>query len=180
MAKKRGGSRRSSRTRGRSHSRPSEVQYDGRLSRTVTVVVPLPVTRRVRSVSYTYPNQIIRSNRVIRRPLRPLPVRYAMRRVRVVLPHHLPVVRGSYVSIDRYGRLNTHSRRQLEKILIMENNRRRYLEGKRRHRSGRDGQLESPGSTHLGIVAEAVRRNLSPEAIQDAAMVARALAKPRR
>jgi hypothetical protein len=170
MARRRGGTRRYSRARTRRSGVPvSEIRP------TITVTVPVPVNVRARTVSYTYPQQIQRSRRVVRRQLSPLQTRYVMRRVRVVLPRHLPVVRGSYVSIDRNGRLNNHSRRQLEALLAVENNRRRYRERKWRGRKARNGQLESAGSTHAGLVAEAVRRGLSAETIQDAAMVARAL-----
>lgn len=124
-------------------------------------------------MSYAYPSQIQRSRRVSRKQLRPLPVRYRLARVAVRVPRTLPLVKNSYVSLDRYGRLTRHSRRQLVAAMATENNRRRYLEGKRRHRRANHGQLDSPLRDRLGIVAEAHRRGMSIEAIADAALVAR-------
>lgn len=141
---------------------------------TVVVRVPLPVTLRVRRVSYAYPTPRQRFRRSIRVPLVVPRERYLMRRVAVRLPAVLPVVPGSYVS-TRPGRLTIHSRRQFRRLMEREFNRPRERERKGRRRQGRNGQLESVRSDRLGIVAEAVRRGLSAAGVADAAMVSRAL-----
>lgn len=138
------------------------------------VTVPLPVTLRVRRVSYAYPIQRQRMRRSIRVALAPLRTRYELRRVAVRMPRRLPALAGSYVSV-RPGRLTIHSKRQLRRLMEFEYNRYRESERKGRRRKGRNGQLESIRRDRLGIVAEAVRRGMSASSIADAAMVSRAL-----
>lgn len=98
-----------------------------------------------------------------------------MTRVHVRIPHHLPIVPASYVTIDRKRRLNIHSKRRTLSKLLTESNVRRYNERKGRKRQARNGQLESINSDRLGIVAEAHHRNLNVNRIADAALVSRAL-----
>lgn len=167
MARKRRGSRAS---RSRDHR---TRQIDRRLT-ALTVTIPVPVTHQVRTVHYTYPLQLQRQRRVIRTVLRTLPIRYTMRKVTILVPQHLPHLAASYVSL-RPGQRNIHSHRQTAALLSTEQNRRRYVERKTKRRKARNGQLESPGSTRLGLVAEAVRRGLPPETIADAALVARGI-----
>lgn len=169
MARVRGAQRRS-RVRSRDHRERSRARQVTALS----VTVPVPVTSVVRTVRYSYPLSIQRQRRVVRTTLRTLPVIYRMQRVRVIIPRHLPLVGASYVSVVN-GRKTIHSRRQTIALLQQENNRRRYLEGKHKRRSARNGQLESFDRDRLGIVAEAARRGLSPEKIADAALVSRGL-----
>lgn len=182
----------------------SHIKYDRAFSRevrnyrrprtrTIAVTVPYPVSRPlVRTVNYTYPLQRQHVKKTIRIPLAvvhtqsvqrprstPSWTGYKMRRIRVTVPAHLPLVRGSYVSteLDRSGkpRLSIHSARRLERVMQRENNRRRYQENKSNHRKYRNGQLDSVKGDKLGMIANAVLRGYSPRVIADTAMVSRAL-----
>lgn len=164
-------------------------------TRTIAVTVPYPVSRPlVRTVNYTYPLQRQLVKRTIRVPLvakviahgsksRPAVTPgwtgYRMRRIKIQVPAHLPLVKGSYVSteLDRRGqpRLSIHSARRLERLMHRENNRRRYQENKSNHRKYRNGQLDSVRGDKLGMIAHAVLRGYSPRVIADTAMVSRAL-----
>lgn len=146
----------------------------------VKVYLPRPVARMARREVYTYPypRQLQKRRHVIRMSLlgslgssraEMVPVK-----VRIRVPRYLPLVRGSYVSLGR-GRLNIHSYHQLRRLYELEKNRRRYSEGKGNRRKARYGQLDSPGSTRFGSVAEAQRRGLSIDRIADHALVARAI-----
>lgn len=159
-------------------ARPTVVRYV-KPARTITVRVPLPVSMpRARTVSYPYPSQRQLNNRVIRIPLLPPRQRFVVRQVKVRLPHFLPALGGSYVSVVP-GRLNIHSRRQTKRLLEREFNRRRYEEHKTRSRKARHGQLESVRKDRFGILAEAARRGLGARAMADAALVSRALERRR-
>lgn len=175
MARRRGGTRR---YRGRARTRPYGTSVNGP---PIEVTIPVPVNARFRTVEYRYPEQIQRARRVVRRSLRTLPVRYVLRTVRVLgTPRIPPSVRGSYVTLDRYGRLNIHSRKQWKGVMVTELDRRRYLEGKKNYKKHSHGQLDSRGADYLGIVAAAHKMGLSNERIMDAAMVARSLRYGRR
>lgn len=142
----------------------------------VPVYVPRPMAYKVRREIYSYrkPFQRQMVSRVVRRELKRKSVPYTLVKVKVRIPRHLPLVKRSYVSVDR-NRINIYSARQVERLLDREFNRRRYSEHKRRRRRASDGQLESRGADRHGLVAEAVRRGGSVDAVADAAMIARAL-----
>lgn len=157
--------------------RSSADRYSNGLAgavRRVTVVVPMPVGLRPRIAYYKYPMPRQRLRRVIRQPLGRRG-RYALRKVSVVVPRTLPTVRGSYVSVDRYNRLNIHSHRQLRAVLEREYNRARNSEDKRSRRSARNGQLESVRADRAGIIGAASSMGLGAASIADAALVSRAL-----
>lgn len=145
---------------------------------TLEVFLPRPVALRARREIYPYPYPLQKrlKSRVIRHRLwtkGPM----VKAKVRVRLPRKLPLVRGSYVSLDR-GRLNIHSRRQHELLIERrELNRLRKEETKGGRRKARYGQLDSPGATGFGSVAEGYRRGHSVGRIADAALVARAILK---
>lgn len=148
----------------------------------VTTYLPRSVVSQTRReiYPYPYPNQKQKRGRAIRLSLRPARGPYVKATVRIRMPRRLPVARGSYVSLSR-NMLNIHSTNQVERTInAQEFNRRRYSEYKSNHRKGRNGQLDSPGSTHLGIVAHAYRRGHTIDKIGDAAMVARAIANSKR
>lgn len=142
--------------------------------RRVTVVVPMPVGLRPRIAYYKYPSPRQRSRRVIRQPLGRRG-RYVLRKVAVVVPRTLPTVRGSYVSVDRYHRLNIHSHRQLRSVLDREYHRERYSEDKRNRRSARNGQLESVRADRAGIIGAAAAMGVGAAQLADTALVSRAL-----
>jgi hypothetical protein len=145
-----------------------------RNSRIITISVPVPVRQVRRTVNYTYPSPYQSPSRVGRIQLNPH-VRHPLRVVRIRVPKFSPAVPGAYVSLSR-GRLNIHSRKQLQRLLAHgEFNRRRYNEHKTRSRHYRDGQLQSLRSDPYGIVASAYNRGLSARRIADAALYSRAL-----
>lgn len=146
-----------------------------RPGRTIAVTVPYPVSAKLsRTVTYPYPKQIQRTSKVVRVELYPRKQFYRLAKVTVRMPRALPIVRGSYVSIDR-NRLNIHSKRQLRRLLDAEYNRRRYNEHKSNRRKARNGQLDSVRSDRLGMLAEAQQRGWSARRLADVAMVSRAL-----
>ena len=144
----------------------------------VLTYLPRPVALAARRKVYTYPRplQLRRRSRVIRTPLRSRS-NLVRTRVRIAIPSRLPLSLPSYVSLSR-GRLNIHSRKQLERMMQRgELNRRRYQEGKHNRRRARHGQLDSPGATAFGAVGEAYRRGDTISRIADAALGARAVSK---
>lgn len=143
---------------------------------TVYVNVPVPSYLRTRTVSYSYPKQVSRARRVIRRPLLVnRNTRYELRRIAVRVPRHLPLVKPSYVSLSR-GRLTIHSKRQLHALMEKgEFNRERRSERKDRGRKARNGQLDSVVSDRFGILGESLRRGFSAAGLADAALVSRGL-----
>lgn len=146
---------------------------------TVTTFLPRSVANIARREIYPYPipKQIQKRGRVIRLSLRPTRGRYVKTKVRIRVPLHLPLVRGSMVSLDR-NRINIHSHYQLRRALdAQELNRRRYSEYKRNKRKASHGQIDSGGSQRFGAVAHAYRRGASIDQIADAALVARALSR---
>jgi len=163
--------------------------YAGARSRALTLpgpvislrtYLPRSVAQRARRKTYPYPHPVQRSRagRTIRQKLRTrrdlVPVI-----VRVRLPTRLATARPSYVSINR-GRLNIHSRKQLRALMARgELNRRRYAEGKGNKRKARNGQLDSPGATTFGSVAEGTRRGATIGQLADMALAARAVSKNR-
>lgn len=147
----------------------------------VSSMLPRPVAYRARREVYTYPYPMQKRlhGRVIRRALRATSAPLVKARVRIRIPLRLPLARGSYVSLSR-GRLNIHSYRQLRALMAAgEYNRRRYDERKTHRRKARHGQLDSPGATAFGSVAEAYRRGAGVRQISDAALVARAILQGR-
>lgn len=148
---------------------------------TVVGYLPRPVARRARREVYPYPLPLQKRlrSRVIRRSLRRSSAPLVRAKVRIKVPHRLPLSRGSYVSLSR-GRLNVHSYRQYKAALAAgELNRRRYDERKGHRRKARYGQLDSPGALAFGSVAESYRRGQSVSRIADAALIARAILKGR-
>jgi len=147
----------------------------------VRVSLPVSVARRARNViyPYPYPQQKQRLRHALRLALVPRRTRYVPTKVRIRLPPTLPVVRGSYVSIDRRNRLVIHSRRQTARLLDREYNRRRYQETKTRNRRARHGQLDSVRSDPHGIIARSVATRGGIRSIADAALVSRALERMR-
>lgn len=145
----------------------------------VTVRLPVPVSMahlaRTEIYSYPYPSIRERLTKVIRKRLARPRGKFKMVRVRVRLPRRLPLVPGSYVSLDR-DRLNIHSKRQREAAELRERNRARYEEGKFNRRKARNGQLASRHSTRFGSLAEASRRGFSADGLGDVALGVRALA----
>lgn len=147
----------------------------------VDVLMPRSLAARTRREIYPYPfpEQRQLPSRVIRQRLSAPREPVVRTRVRIRLPRHLPLVRGSYVSI-RKGVLNVHSSRQLAAAVSRgELNRRRYQERKRHRRRAHHGQLDSPGAGRFGLVGLASRRGRSVGRIADAALVARALGRRR-
>lgn len=143
----------------------------------ITTYVPRPVAQRVRReiYPYPYPNQKQKRGRAIRLALAPTRGPYVKATVRIRMPRRLPIVRGSYVSVTP-KLVTIHSRNQVERLEnAQERNRRRYTERKGFHRKGRYGQLDSPGSRRLGIVAKVAQRGGSVDQIADAALAARAM-----
>lgn len=148
----------------------------------VTTYLPRPVAIKARREIYPYPYPAQRQlkGRVIREPLRSSRHRLIKTTIRIRLPRQLPVVRGSYVSLAD-GRLNIHSKYQLERMFnAQELNRRRYSEYKRNKRKASHGQLDSRGSQRFGSVAHAYRQGASIDKIADAALGARAVSQNRR
>lgn len=148
---------------------------------TVNTYLPRPVAIKARReiYPYPYPKQRQKRGRVLRIPLRETHRDMVPVKVRIRLPRHLPLVRGSYVSLSR-ARLNIHSYNQVKGLIhAQEFNRRRYSEFKRHRRKGAHGQLDSRGSERFGSVAFAYRKGASIDQIADAALVARALGKGR-
>lgn len=145
---------------------------------TVTLPLPLSVSRKVRRVVYPYPIPAQRrlKGRTLRSDLTTRRERYVDTPVRILMPNRLPLALGSYVSLSRNS-LNIHSRNQLRRSLEKkrEYNRKRRYEKKGHHRKARNGQLDSKGSTSFGSVAHAYRRGDSIDRIADAALGARAI-----
>lgn len=146
---------------------------------TLSVKVYLPrsvaLAARREVYPYPYPMPLQKKRRVIRIPLRLPRERMVLTKVRIRLPRRVPVAAGSYVSLSR-GRLNIHSQNQLRRLYANgELNRRRYQERKSHRRMARYNQLNSPGATRSGGVAEAARRGLSIDRIADHALASRAL-----
>lgn len=168
-------SRRSRANNSSPRARQSAARLTRNNSRLISVRVPLPVTLRVRKVSYTYPLQRSRARRTIPVAIRPLRnTRYVTRSVSVRIPNRLPHIPASYVSVRR-GALRIHSARQTRKILDREFNRRRYMEWKRRRRQAKDGQLESVRRDRHGILGAAEARGYSASRMAEAALIVRAL-----
>lgn len=144
------------------------------------VYLPSSVSKIVRRevYPYPYPSQRQLRGRVIRHKLRRQRERMVRTTVRVRVPAGLPLARPSYVSVER-DRLNIHSRKQTRKQNSpMSKNRRRYSHGYREKdhkRRARYGQLDSPGATRFGSVAEAARRGQSIDRIAEAALASRAI-----
>lgn len=178
-------SRRSRKKDKRRDSLPAELDYrrpySGRVF-TVSVALPRPVAIKARREIYTYPypKQVQKRGRTIRLSLARSRIPMVKTKVRIRLPRQLPLVRGSYVSLAD-GRLNIHSRYQLERLYhAQEFNRRRYGEYKRNRRKASHGQLDSRGSQRFGSVAHAYRQGSSIDKIADAALAVRAIAQNRR
>lgn len=146
---------------------------------TVKAFLPLAVARRARQKIYTYPHplQAQMQGRVLRTPLITKKTKFVPVKVRIRVPERLPAVRGSYVTIS-HGRINVHSRKQLQAVLArQELNRRRYVETKTNRRHARHGQLDSPGAAAFGAVAYGNQMGFSVGALADQALVARAVLK---
>lgn len=143
----------------------------------VKVYLPRPVAKMARREVYTYPypQQIQKRWRVARYLLRSSKKhKFVPVTVRIRVPKRLPLVRASYVSI-RNNMLNVHSYHQTRREYERNLNTRRYSEHKGNRRKARYGQLDSPGATAFGAVAEASRRGWSIDRIADSALGARAL-----
>lgn len=152
------------------------TRFATRPVRTVSVYVPLPVSvaRKVRTVNYPYPAQILSRSRSTVIPLRLPRERFVIRKVSIRLPRVLPYLAPSAVAVDR-GAIRVRSQRQTRAVMRREFNRRRYEEHKTNRRKARHGQLNSPGADRFGIVAEGARRGYGVRQLADAALVARAL-----
>lgn len=164
--------------RSSARSLPMVRSTNTRLTRTISVVVPVPrsVARRARRVTYAYkfPRPLTRERRVVRVPYFVPRERFVPVRVRLLVPRYLPLVASSYVSMTDSGQA-IHSRRQIRRLLQREFNRRRYEEHKSNRRKARNGQLESVRSDRLGMLGYAARSGFGPRRMADVAMVSRAL-----
>lgn len=147
----------------------------GTYYRTVSVTIPVPeYLSHIRTVRYQQPFQRQRFSKSIRIPLtRHRDTTFTTRKIHVRVPTKLPYVGNSYVTAER-DRLNIHSKRQTERLLHHEHNRRRYQERKENRRKARHGQIESLHSDRFGIVSEAYHRGATSNQLMDAALAARA------